>query len=60
MFELSHSSSKKEGVEEHYSLKAHSFLILGVCLKKIPLWKIVEPPWKEGEIRLEVDKVVFA
>ena len=27
MFELSHSSSKKEGVENYNSLKAHHFLI---------------------------------
>ena len=26
---------------------------------KIPLWKIVGPPWKEGEIRLEVDKLIY-
>ena len=28
----------------------------GVCLRNFPLWKIVGPPWKEGEIRLGVDK----
>ena len=35
------------------------FLIWGVCLRKIPIWKIVGSPWKEGEIRLEVDKTIF-
>ena len=39
--------------------KAHKFLILGVCLRKIPLWKIVGSPWKEGKIRLEVNKFFF-
>ena len=28
-------------------------------MRKIPLWKIVGPPRKEGEIRLDVDKVVI-
>ena len=35
------------------------FLICGVRLKKFPLGKIVGPPWKEGEIRLGVNKVSF-
>ena len=34
----------------------HKFFEKGVCLRKFPLWKIVGPPWKEEEIRLEVDK----
>ena len=29
------------------SLKAHQFLIWGVCLRKIPLCQIVGSPWKE-------------
>ena len=28
-----------------------------VCLRKFPVLKIVGPPWKEGEIRLEFNKV---
>ena len=31
----------------------------GVCLRKFPLLQIVGPPWKEGEIRLGVDKWIF-
>ena len=27
-----------------------------LSLRKFPLWKIVESPWKEGKIRLQVDK----
>ena len=33
--------------------------ILPTGSRKFPLSKIVGPPWKEGEIRLEVDKVHF-
>ena len=28
-------------------------------IEEIPFTKIVGPPWKEGEIRLGVDKVIF-
>ena len=28
-------------------------------MRKFSLRKIVGPPWKEGEIRLEVDKTIF-
>ena len=45
-----------EGVEIDYSLKADKFLIWGVCLRKISLWKFVGSPLKEGIVRLEVDK----
>ena len=34
----------------------YKFFEKGVCLRKFPLWKIVGPTWKEGEIILEVDK----
>ena len=47
---------------EHWSISTTlclTFFENGVCLRKFPLWKIVEPPWKEGEIRLGVDKWFF-
>ena len=28
-------------------------------MREIPIRKIVGSPWKEGEIRLEVDKVIY-
>ena len=28
------------------------------CLRKIPLWETLGSPWKEGEIRLELDKII--
>ena len=36
----------------------HKLFEKGLCLRKFPLWKIVRPPWKEGEIRLEVDRTL--
>ena len=38
------------------SLKVHLFLIWGVCLRKIPFWKFVGSPWKEGDISFEAGK----
>ena len=38
----------------------YKFFEKGVCLRNFPLWKIVGPPWKEGEIRLGVDKYMFS
>ena len=32
------------------------FLIFDLCLGEMTLSKIMGTPWKEGEIRLEVDK----
>ena len=58
MFVLSPLSNIKEGVESYNSLKAHKFLIRGVCLRKIPLGKIVESLWKEGIVGLEVVKSI--
>ena len=52
MFELSHSSSKKECVYI-------TMLNMRGLLKENPFMKIVGQPWKEGEIRVEVDKYHF-
>ena len=59
MYELSPSNNKKKNVDNLNSLKAHQFLIRRVCQRKIPSWKIVGSPWKEGIVRLVVDKVIF-
>ena len=52
MFELSHSSSKKEGVEYYNSFKVHKFLIWGVCLRKIPYEKLWDHLGKREKLDL--------
>ena len=49
----------RAGNPTNNSLICYKFFEKGVCLRKFPLWKIVGPPWKEGEIRIGVDKVMF-
>ena len=53
--------AKKEREEgaTFYQLKGGCGSTTPLSLRKFPLWKIVEPPWKEGEIRLEVDKIII-
>ena len=58
MFELSPSSNIKES-GNYNSLICLTFFEKGVCLRKFPLRKIVGAPWKEGEIKLGIDKIVL-
>ena len=46
-------------VWNYNSLICLTFFEKWVCLSKFPLLKIVGAPWKEGEIRLGVDKIVL-
>ena len=49
----------KNHCSDYNFLICNKFFERGVCLRKFPLWKIVGPPRKEGEIRLGVDITVF-
>ena len=63
-----HQGSRKSILNIFYVMECYAtrlglwgrvrLFIWGICLREIPIWKIVGSPRKEVEIRLEVDKTL--